>query len=210
MSISNIASKSKLLYLVIPYQEMAFKIGVSSESSELFDREMKKMRGDMRIKMRAMARMNAVAKSGRRDGTDEGSVACFDMSDMTDKDIAIVCEELWVDIKLWVGHDTNLYSCGEKARLFISSNWPAMLYVVLFMIVFRWYVGGGKDACAYGVGWGAFSFVCEMMRYIGEVFMGVLLGICGWCCGVLPIIVCGCFYELLNEDDRDETNAEKA
>ena len=190
---------------------MASKIGVSSESSELFDREMKKMR-DVRIKMRAMARMNAAAKSGGdgRDGGDGGSVGYFDMSDMTDKDIAIVCEELWLDIKLWVGHDTNLYSCGEKARMFISRNWLAMLYVVLFMIVFRWYVGSGKDACAYGVGWGAFSFVCEMMRYIGEVFMGVLLGTCGWCCGVLPIIVCGCFYELLNEDDRDETNAEKA
>ena len=194
---------------------MASKNGVSSESSELFDREMKKMRGDMRIKMRAMARMNAAAKRGRhgesgRDGGSGGSVGYFDMSDMTDKDIAIVCEELWLDIKLWVGHDTNLYSCGEKVRLFISRNWLAMLYVVLCMIMFRWYVGGGKDACAYGVGWGAFSLVCEMMRYIGEVFMGVLLGICGFCCGVLPIIVCGCFHEVLSEDDRDETNAEKA
>ena len=182
---------------------MASKNGVSSESSELLDREMKKMR-DSRIKMRAAARMNAVAKSGGSGG----SVEYFDMSDMTDKDIAIVCEELWVDIKLWVGHDTNLYSCGEKVRLFISRNWLAMLYVVLFMIVFRWYVGGGKEACASGVGWGAFSLVCEMMRYIGEVFIGVLLGICGWCCGVLPVIVCGCFYELLNGDDCDETNTE--
>jgi hypothetical protein len=188
---------------------MTSKIGLSSESSELFDREMKKMRGDMRIKMRAMARMNAVAKSGGS-GRDGGSVGYFDMSDMTDKDIAIVCEELWLDIKLWVGQDTNLYSCGEKARLFISRNWLVLLCVVLCMIMFRWYVGGGKDACAYGVGWGAFSLVCEIMRYIGEVFMGVLLGICGFCCGVLPIIVCGCFHEVLLEDDRDETNAEKA
>ena len=184
---------------------MAFKIGVSSESSELLDREMKKMR-DSRIKMRAAARMNAVAKSGGSGG----SVGYFDMSDMTNKDIAIVCEELWVDIKLWVGHDTNLCSCGRKVRMFISRNWMTFLCFVLVMIVFRWYVGGGKDACAYGVRWGAFSLVCEMMRYIGEAFMGVLLGICGWCCGVLPVIVCGCFYELLNEDHCDETNAEKA
>ena len=192
---------------------MASKIGLSSESSELFDREMKKMR-DVRIKMRAMARMNAAAKRGGhggdgRDGRDGGSVGYFDMSDMTDKDIAIVCEELWLDVKLWVGHDTNLYSCVEKARLFISLNWLALLCVVLFMIVFRWYVGGGKDACAYSIGWGAFSLVCEIMRYFGEVFMGVLLGICGFCCGVLPIIVCGCFHEALSEDDRDETNDEE-
>ena len=52
--------------------------------------------------------------------------------------------------------------------------------------------------------------MCKVKRYIGEVFMGVLLGICGFCCGVLPIIVCGCFHEVLSEDDRDETNAEKA
>ena len=62
---------------------MTSKIGLSSESSELFDREMKKMRGDMRIKMRAMARMNAAAKSGGS-GRDGGSVGYFDMSDMTD------------------------------------------------------------------------------------------------------------------------------
>lgn len=193
-------------YIVVTYQEMASKIGLSSESSELFDREMNKMR-DARVKMRTMATMartNAATAAAAKKGGDY-----FDMTDMTDKDIAIVCEELWLDIKTWVGHDTNLSSCGEKARMFISRNRLALICFVLFMIVFRWYVGGGKEACAYGVGWGAFSLVCEMMRYFGEVFMGVLLGICGFCCGVSPIIMCGCFHEIVNYNDEDNAEKEK-
>jgi hypothetical protein len=203
MSKPNIAKAKQ--YIVVTYQEMASKIGLSSESSELFDREMKKMR-DARVKMRTMATMartNAAAAAAKKGGD------YFDMTDMTDKDIAIVCEELWLDIKTWVCHDTNLSSCGEKVRMFISRNRLALICFVLFMIVFRWYVGGGKEACAYGVGWGAFSLVCEMMRYFGEVFMGVLLGICGFCCGVSPIIMCGCFHEIVNYNDEDNAEKEK-
>ena len=163
---------------------------------ELRRREMKKMH-------EAMGRM-------RKIGVAEGSVDCdkidFDVTNMTDEDIAIVCEELWIDLKSWIGTKNNLCSCTEKALKTISRHWSTILFVIGFMIAFRWYVGAGKDACSYGVGWGVLSFVCEVMRNLGEVLLVMLVCISGFCFVLFIIIMGICFYEILNENINEDIN----
>ena len=136
---------------------------------------------------------------GGRGSVGRGSVGRgghdYDITDMTDQDIAIVCEELWVDLKKWVGLHKNLCCCGEKVYKSVVRNLAMLLCIAALLITFRWYVGAGKDACSYGFGWGMFSFMCEVMRYAGEFLLAALIGICGFCCGLLPIIVCVCVYE---------------
>ena len=117
--------------------------------------------------------------------------------DLDGKEFAIVCEELWVDFKFWVNHHDNMKNCIEKTGDAVKRNLGAILSVLMFLVCFRWYMGGGREACAmFGVGRIMLSFVCESFRYLGEALVGVFLGIVGICVGILPLLVCVCVYEL--------------
>ena len=200
---------------------MSFELPMSprsedAELSQLRKRETKKFH-EARMKMKGVG--GGVGRGvgggvGRgvgggigRGGVDGFGGHDYDITDMTDQDIAIVCEELWVDIKRWVGLHKNLCSCGEKVYKSVVRNLVMLLCIAAFLITFRWYVGAGKDACSYGVGWGVFSLMCEVMRYAGEFLLAALIGICGFCCGLLPIIVCVCVYEGVDDDDDDGAGA---
>jgi hypothetical protein len=115
--------------------------------------------------------------------------------DVNGEEFKIVCEELWVDFKTWVNHNKNASDCITKVRTTIAKYWRPMWLVIGILIWFRWYIGAGKDACSYSFGYGVFSFVCEVMRYMGELAFVLLLMIMGVCAGLLPIIVCLCMYE---------------
>ena len=116
--------------------------------------------------------------------------------DLTGQEFAIVCEELWVDFKMWVNHHENMKNCLDKTGGAVKRNLGAILSVCMFLVCFRWYMGSGRDACAkFGVGGIMLSFVCELFRYVGEALVGVFLGIMGFCVGILPLLVCICVYE---------------
>ena len=116
--------------------------------------------------------------------------------DLTGHEFAIVCEELWVDFKFWVNHHENMKNCIEKTGGAVKRNLGAILFVCMFLVWFRWYMGSGRDACAkFGVGGIMLSFVCELFRYVGEALVGVFIGIVGFCVGILPLLVCICVYE---------------
>ena len=115
--------------------------------------------------------------------------------DVNGEEFKIVCEELWVDFKTWVNHNKNASDCITKVRATVAKYWRPMWLVIGILIWFRWYMGAGKDACSYGFGYGVFSFVCEVMRYMGELAFVLLLMVIGVCTGLLPIIVCLCIYE---------------
>lgn len=129
--------------------------------------------------------------------------------DINGEEFQIVCEELWVDFKSWMNHHDNLNNCVNKARAAIASKWMTIVSVLVFLIWFRWYIGSGKEACSYGVGYGVFSFVCEVLRHMGEFVAALVLMVSGFCVGILPLIVCVCFYEFKDafpdpEEDEDE------
>ena len=118
-----------------------------------------------------------------------------DVCDVNGEEFKIVCEELWVDFKTWVNHNKNASDCIIKVRATVAKYWRPMWLVIGILIWFRWYMGAGKDACSYSFGYGVFSFVCEVMRYMGELAFVLLLMVIGICTGLLPIIVCLCIYE---------------
>lgn len=132
--------------------------------------------------------------------------------DINGEEFQIVCEELWVDFKSWMNHHDNLNNCVSKARAAIASNRMTIVSVLVFLIWFRWYVGAGKEACSYGVGYGVFSFVCEVLRHMGEFVAALVLMVSGFCVGLLPIIACVCLYEFKDafpdpaEDEDDEND----
>ena len=196
---------------------MSFELPVlyypeDAELSQLRKREMKKFY-EAKMKMKGVGVVGGGVGGG---GVVGGGVVGggggrshdYDITDMTDQDIAIVCEELWVDIKKWVGLHKNLCYCGEKVYKSVVRNLAMLLCIAAFLITFRWYVGAGKDACTYGFGWGAVSLICEVMRYAGEFLLAALIGICGFCCGLLPIIVCVCVYEGGGIDDYDDDDVD--
>jgi hypothetical protein len=170
-------------------QEMEFALR-SREMAKMYEarRKMKRVYGDD-------------GGGGNNKDDDNGDI---DVTDMTKEDISIVCEELWVDFKTWINGRNNVCDCAEKVCLYLSRNWVALLWGALFMIAFRWYIGAGKDACAYGFGWGAVSLICEVMRHLGEILLAALTMICGFCCAMLPVIACACIYEAVNGEVGDE------
>jgi len=133
--------------------------------------------------------------------------------DINGEEFQIVCEELWVDFKSWMNHHDNLNNCVSKTRAVVASNWMKIVSVLVFLIWFRWYIGTGKEACSYGVGYGVFSFVCEVLRHMGEFVAALVLMVSGFCVGLLPLIVCVCFYEFKDAfpdpaEDEAEDEAE--
>ncbi len=159
---------------------------------------------EVELRRREMTKMYEARRKMRKVYIDSGNGGTstdkfdFDITNMTGKDVEIVCEELWVDFKTWVNGRNNLCDCAEKVCLYLSRNWVALLWGALVMIAFRWYIGAGKDACAYGFGWGAVSLICEVMRHLGEILLAALTMICGFCCAMLPVIMCACIYEAVN------------
>lgn len=128
--------------------------------------------------------------------------------DITGEEFKIVCEELWIDFKTWVDHHENLSSSISKARAAIASTWIYICFTLGFLLWFRWYVGAGKDACSFGFGYGVFSFVCEILRHLGEFVVALFLMFIGFCVGLMPLVVGVCVYEFNDAfpdpDDVDE------
>lgn len=135
--------------------------------------------------------------------------------DLNGEEFQIVCEELWIDFRRWVNHNENMSDCIDTVREAFVSNWPSICLTIGFLMLFRWYVGAGKDACSYGFGYGVFSFTCEVLRHLGELVAAILLMFIGFCVGILPMLVCVCFYEFNDtfpdpegDDTDDEADSE--
>ena len=132
--------------------------------------------------------------------------------DLSGHEFAIVCEEIWVDFKTWVNHHENMKNCIAKTRSTFSKNLILIMFAIALIIGFRWYMGGGKEACAtFSVAGIILSFVCELFRYVGEALVGVFFGIIGFCVGILPLLVCVCVYEFQDAfpDPGEEVDHEK-
>ena len=134
--------------------------------------------------------------------------------DLTGEEFQIVCEELWIDFRRWVNHNENLSDCIDTVREAFVRNWTPTCLILGFLMWFRWYIGAGKDACSYGVGYGVFSFTCEVLRHLGELVAALLLMFIGFCVGIVPMLVCVCFYEFNDTfpdpdaDDADDADDE--
>ena len=178
---------------------------------ELRRREMKKIQDARRRLMASRAGGGSAGgtAAGGSTETKMSSNSRMNACDINGEEFQIVCEELWIDFKSWVNHRENLSNCVSKARAVVASNWIKIIPVLVFLIWFRWYIGSGKEACSYGFGYGVFSFICEVLRYAGEFVAALILMFIGFCVGLLPIIVCVCFYEFKDafpdpeEDDAD-------
>lgn len=129
--------------------------------------------------------------------------------DMTGDECMIVCEELWVDFKKWANHNENVSQSFLKTRNFVARYYTTMLLTAIFFIWFRWYIGAGKEACDRGFGIGLCSFICEIARNLGEIIVGIILGIGGFCAGLLPLLLGVCVYEIKNMDSRDDDHEKK-
>jgi hypothetical protein len=162
-------------------------------------REMKKMQ-DGAAAMKKVLDGDGCAGGGSSIGL--GHTGC----DMTGDEFMIVCEELWVDFKLWANRDENVSRSFLKTRNFVARYYTTMLLTAIFFIWFRWYIGGGKEACDRGFGIGLCSFICEVARNLGEIIVGIILGIGGFCTGLFPILLGVCVYEIKNMDSRDDVN----
>ena len=174
---------------------------------QLRRREMKKIQE---------ARKHMMAGGGSGGGSGHGQTdrsARMNACDLTGEEFQIVCEELWIDFRRWVNHNENLSDCIDTAREAFVRNWAPIWLMVGFLMLFRWYVGAGKDACSYGVGYGVFSFTCEVLRHLGEFVAALLLMFIGFCVGIVPMLLCVCFYEFNDafpdpEGDEDEVDDE--
>ena len=150
--------------------------------------------------------------SGGSGGGQNDRSARMNACDLNGEEFQIVCEELWIDFRRWVNHNENLSDCIDTVREAFVRNWPSICLTVGFLIWFRWYVGAGKDACSYGIGYGTLSFTCEVLRHLGELVAALLLMFIGFCVGIVPMLLCVCFYEFNDafpdpegdEDDDDE------
>ena len=123
------------------------------------------------------------------------NVVRVNSSDITGEDFPIVCEELWIDFNVWVSHHKHLTKSASILRSAVSRNLYPILFVAFFAVLFRWYVGAGRDACSYGIGYGVFSFMCEVLRYFGEIVVILLMSVVGFCVGMLPLVIAIIIYE---------------
>ncbi len=172
---------------------------------QLRRREMKKIQ-EARKHM-----MMAGGGSGGGGGGQNDRSARINACDLNGEEFQIVCEELWIDFRRWVNHNENLSDCIDTVREAFVRNWTPTCLIIGFLMLFRWYVGAGKDACSYGIGYGVFSFTCEVLRHLGEFVAALLLMFIGFCVGIVPMLVCVCFYEFNDafpDPEGDEGDAD--
>ena len=158
------------------------------------------------------ARKNMTAGGGSGGGDDGGQnyrSARMNACDLTGEEFQIVCEELWIDFNSWVNHQPNFRDCVARVRDAIVSKWSVVAPILVFLMWFRWYIGAGKDACSYSLGYGMFSFVCEILRHLGEIIAISIMMLIGFCVGLTPIVACICVYEFKDAfPDPAEAEAE--
>jgi hypothetical protein len=136
------------------------------------------------------------AKAQQQQADEERRQRRIEACDLTGDEFKIVCEELWVDFKSWVTHHENMKNCITKTHNAFRRNLATILFTIVFIICFRWYIGGGKEACAkFSMGGIVLNFVCELFRYLSEALLGMFLGIIGFCVGIMPLVVCICIFE---------------
>ncbi len=142
-----------------------------------------------------MKRIRA-ARAQQQQADEERIQQRINACDLTGDEFKIVCEELWVDFKTWVTHHENMKNCITETNNTIRKNLATIVFIFVFLIGFRWYIGGGKEACAkFSMGGVVLNFVCEVFRYVGEAVLGISLGIIGFCVGIMPLVVCVCVFE---------------
>lgn len=163
---------------------------------ELRRREMKKIR-------------EAHNKRSVSDAYESNRSSRANACDLNGEEFQIVCEELWIDFKSWVNHHDSLRDCIRTALHGIVSKRSVIVAMLVCLMMFRWYVGAGKEACAYSLGYGVFSFVCEVLRHLGEVITTFIMMFIGFCVGLTPIIACICFYEFKDTfPDPDDVDSD--
>lgn len=140
-------------------------------------------------------RENMTPKGASRIDDDGYNNSRINACDVTGEEFKIVCEELWVDFKKWKEQYDNLTNTASIFRRAVTRMRFAILFVLVFAVLFRWYVGAGKDACSYGVGYGVFSFMCEVLRYFGEIVVIVFMSFIGVCAGLSPFVIGACIFE---------------
>ena len=130
--------------------------------------------------------------------------------DVTGEEFKIVCEELWMDFRKWTKQYENLTNTASIFRRVVMRMRFAILFVLLFAVWFRWYVGAGKDACSYGFGYGVFSFVCEVLRHFGEIVAIVFTSFIALCVGLSPFVIGACIleYDEAFPDPEEKKDAE--
>ena len=156
---------------------------------EILRNEIERIR---KIRENMTPRMPKPTKGGVDDGYNNSRV---NSCDITGEEFMIVCEELWIDFKKWTKHHENLTNSTSTFRRAVVRMRFAILFVLFFAVLFRWYVGAGKDACSYGVGYGVFSFVCEVLRYFGEIVVIVFMSFIGACACLSPFVIGACIFE---------------
>jgi len=136
-------------------------------------------------------------KGAGRDGRiDDGyNNSRINACDVTGEEFKIVCEELWIDFKKWVEQHENLTNTASVFRGAVTRMRFAILFILLYSVWFRWYVGAGKDACSYGIGYGMFSFMCEVLRYFGEIVVIVFMSFIAVCVCLSPFVIGACVFE---------------
>ena len=165
-----------------------------AEKERRIEAEMEMAMNEMKKMYEAKSRQRQQRQQQQETGDHKG----VDKYDMSGEEIATVCEELWADFRLWMSQHRNLAVCANNAKRKIRGYFVLLFCVLVFLVGFRWYIGGGKEACNYGVGWVMWSLVCEIMRNVGEVLMAIFVIIGGVCCGLLPIMLSVCLYEMEN------------
>jgi hypothetical protein len=142
-----------------------------------------------------MTPRNVKSKNGEGRIDDGYNNSRINACDVTGEEFMIVCEELWIDFKKWKEQHENLTNTASIFRRAVVRMRFAILFVLLFAVLFRWYVGAGKDACSYGVGYGMLSFVCEVLRYFGEIVVIVVMSFIAACAGLSPFVIGACIFE---------------
>ena len=133
--------------------------------------------------------------NNRKDGDNGYTNSRINACDVTGEEFKIVCEELWIDFKKWMEQHENIKNTASVFRPAVMRMRFAILFVLLFAVLFRWYVGAGKDACSYGIGYGLFSFICEVLRYFGEIVVIVFITLIGACACLSPFVIGACIFE---------------
>ena len=178
------------------------------------ERECEILRNEIERIRKIRENMTPKPKNGAGHIDDNYNNSRVNSCDITGEEFMIVCEELWIDFKKWTNQHENLTNSASTFRRAVVRMRFAILFVLLFAVLFRWYVGAGKDACSYGVGYGIFSFVCEVLRYFGEIVVIVFMSFIAAFAGLSPFVIGACIFEYdelffdQGEEEEEEEGAD--